>query len=74
MPIFKARSHVGETGVSVTFLRPVSGSVSRRIKKPHSGKILGVFPGRFSGRVIIVVLKGVGTKIENARQIFNEMC
>ena len=47
---FLAReAQVGETVFSVTFLRPVSGSVSRRIKKPQSGK----FPGRFPGRAII---------------------
>jgi hypothetical protein len=33
------RNRVGETVVFVTFLLPVSGSVSRPIKKPQSGKI-----------------------------------
>ena len=32
-------AQVGETGLLVTFLRPVSGSVSRHIKKPQSGKV-----------------------------------
>ena len=49
MPIFKARNHDGETGISVAFLRPVSGSVSRRIKKPQSGKIREV-SGKVSGK------------------------
>ena len=37
---FLAReAQVAETVFSVTFLRPVSGSVSRHIKKPQSGKV-----------------------------------
>ena len=32
-------AQVAETVFSVTFLRPVSGSVSRHIKKPQSGKV-----------------------------------
>ena len=42
-------AQVGETVFSVTFLRPVSGSVSRRIKKPQSGKIREV-SGKVSGK------------------------
>ena len=44
-------AQVGETGFLVTFLRPVSGSVSRHVKKPQSGKV----PGRFPGRAIIII-------------------
>ena len=37
---FLAReAQVAETGFLVTFLQPVSGSVSRHVKKPQSGKI-----------------------------------
>ena len=67
MPIFKARNHDGETGISVAFLRPVSGSVSRRIKKPQSGKIREV-SGKVSGKSNNKS-KGVGTEIKNGRQL-----
>jgi hypothetical protein len=50
------------------FFRPVSGSVSRRIKKPQSGKIREV-SGKVSGKSNNYS-KGVGTRIENGRHIY----
>ena len=62
MHLFKAISHVGEfSRVSVTFLRHVSGSISRGIKKPQSGKVSGKSNNK---------RKGAGTGIKNGRNVY----
>ena len=65
---FLAReAQVAETGFLVTFLRPVSGSVSRHVKKPQSGKIREV-SGKVSGKSNNKSQR-VGTRIKNGRHI-----
>ena len=67
-PFFKARNHFGETLVPVPFLQPVSGSVSRRVKKPQSGKIREV-SGKVSGKSNNKPNR-VGTGIKNNSHIY----
>ena len=61
-------AQVGETGFLVTFLRPVSGSVSRHVKNPQSGKIREV-SGKVSGKSNNKSQR-VGTRIKNGRHIY----
>ena len=52
----------------VTFLWPVSGSVSRHVKNPQSGKIREV-SGKVSGKSNTKSQR-VGTRIKNGRHIY----
>ena len=65
-------AQLGETGFLVTFLRPVSGSVSRHVKNPQSGKIREV-SGKVSGKSNNK-RKGAGAGIKNGRHIYVPAC